>query len=175
MVHEVDDALRQDADHVHRQWEEHHEKVAVVTPTYAVVQPRTVVIKCLKHNTITVTKKSMNKIQSFNFNTSSTKEPKLLFPCSLPTTSINYGMSCKPDFQIHLCLKMFASPSQRVQVNKAKEVSRSQGMTKQVQLNKHYKLSLSKVRLQSNLQHSHWENSNAKVSATPRHLSITCT
>ena len=87
VVHEVDDALRQDADHVHRQWEEHHEKVAVVTPTYAVVQPRTVVIKCLKHNTITVTKKSMNKIQSFNFNMSSTKEPKLVFPCSLPTTS----------------------------------------------------------------------------------------
>ena len=125
VVHEVDDALRQDADHVHRQWEKHHEKVAVVTPTYAVVQPRTVVIKCLKHNTITVTKKSMNKIQSFNFNTSSTKEPKLLFPCSLPTTSILImGCHANQTFKfIYNVSRMFASPSQRVQVHTAKEVS----------------------------------------------------
>lgn len=47
-VEHEDEAQREDACHVHTQWDQEHEEVAVVTTSYAVVYPWTVMVKCLQ-------------------------------------------------------------------------------------------------------------------------------
>lgn len=50
MMKDVDDALGEDADHMYGQREQHHEEKTIISPSNAVVQPWTVVVKSLNNS-----------------------------------------------------------------------------------------------------------------------------